>query len=99
MSNNLTVELTTQLRDKFDKHFSDSLNESSVYVDLSDIHEVASSYLGCIEQLLSIDTNDVDAVQDILIRIQIDLYEHLPLHLKPFEKHLEEMIDSFSTDE
>ncbi len=95
---NTSIVLSDKLRKKLEKKLPEYLNGSSVFVDLADISEIATTYLSAIDQLNSVDLQDHDAVLDILMQIQIELFEHLPMHLKPFEKHLEDLIDLFSSD-
>ena len=94
-SDDVSEGIRRALRKKFEKRLPEKLNASSIYVDLSDISQIATNYLACIHELSAVDIEDNDAVQDIFIRIQIELYEHLPLHLKALEQHLEAMIDEF----
>lgn len=59
---------------------------SQLAVDLADIHEVCRAYLACIDDLINSDTTNRRKIEDVFYKIDCDLFEHLPYHLKSLNK-------------
>ncbi len=88
----LTVEIAEKLRLKLKGRLSKKLNDSQLWIDLADIHEICRVYLTIIERILSVDEADKKTLEDLLYEIDIELFEHLPYHSKSLKKLLPKVI-------
>ena len=90
---NTAVKTSKGLRSKLGGNLSTQLNESQLFIDLADIHEICNSYLNSIEKILSIDKSDKEELANAFYEIDTELFEHLPYHTKSLKKLLPKVID------
>lgn len=94
---NITVKLAKQLREKLDPLIPESLSNSTLIIDLADTHEVCRTYLEDIEKILA--SNNPEEIENILYKIDCELFEHLAYHLKSLKKLLPKLIHSLQARE
>ena len=94
----ITLETVRTLHVKLDALFPESLRKSQLFVDLADIHEICRNYLDVIDGILAEEPIGQEKLEDLLYKIDCQLFEHLPFHLKSLKKLLPKAISALNDD-
>jgi hypothetical protein len=81
-----TSRVLKTLESQFRLLLPTSFQSSQLAVDMADIHEICRTYLASINDLMKSDTANRRQIEDMFYKIDCDLFEHLPYHLKSLNK-------------
>lgn len=81
-----TSRVLRALQSQFRLLLPASFQSSPLAVDMADIHQICRTYLSCINDLMKSDAANRRQVEDVFYKIDCDLFEHLPYHLKSLNK-------------
>jgi hypothetical protein len=81
-----TSRVLKTLESQFRLLLPTSFQSSRLAVDMADIHEICRCYLSCINDLMKSDVANRRHIEDVFYKIDCDLFEHLPYHVKSLNK-------------
>ena len=91
------VDIVKKLRSLLEGRLSAEINDSEFFIDLADIYGISKFYICQINDILEERECSNDDITTTLDKINFELFDHLPYHLKSLRTLLSKTIEELES--